>query len=335
MGTNAPNAILAINSLDRFTGKLPGGQTNQALGNALQAQYDNKGQPCNDFTIFSSGALIYGYMTKLIVSEIQIQYNVPTVLFGRNDTFWIIQASGGPSITYAEITIPYGYYTPEELAAVLEALILASDFQLIAPEFTVTYNATKNIFVFSSNNGIQFYFPSLAEIKTVTANPNYSNADFQNNLKCYRMLGMTVLNSNENTEGGFANVVQISTAVPNLLYTPYIDITSQVLTKYQNIKDTDTSASKLNSIIARIFLTGFGTSQILPNNAIGSAPFTVVQDLNNPKVIRWNRDEAIYNIDFQLRDQYGDLIWIDNSAQYSYATEFQMTLLCIEGERYE
>jgi hypothetical protein len=51
-------------------------------------------------------------------------------------------------------------------------------------------------------------------------------------------------------------------------------------------------------------------------------------DLNTPKVIQWSPDVAVPSIDFQLRDCYGDLIPGDVER---YPTEFQMTLLCIEG----
>jgi hypothetical protein len=53
-------------------------------------------------------------------------------------------------------------------------------------------------------------------------------------------------------------------------------------------------------------------------------------DLNTPKVIRWNKDEALNSVDFQLFDYYGDRIywtWENN-------TEFQMTLVCQEDEDY-
>jgi hypothetical protein len=82
-----------------------------------------------------------------------------------------------------------------------------------------------------------------------------------------------------------------------------------------------------------------GTPNQLANIPLGSSPFTVVQDMNSPKVIRWNRDEAVNSLDFQLRDQYGDLIFFSNFQnnqfeQTFYNTEFQMTVLCTEGERY-
>ncbi len=317
----ASNAMLAINSLDRY---IVGGHSGpNTTANALFAEYLNYPPYCNDFQIQSPGALLYGYMTKLIVSQVQLQYNIPTVVPGKNDQFFIQDAN--TAIKYL-ITIPYGFYTPIELAAVLQIAILQSDIVFLAPLFTVTYNNINgNIggFLFQGNDGFRFNFPSLEELDLQQAIIS---------LKAYKLIGMNIFNVQPATQ-------QESKSALTWLYTQYIDITSETLTKYQNIKDSDTSAQKLNSIIARIYLSGVGVPNQLGNSVLGSAPFIVVQDLNSPKIIRWNRDEAINSLDFQLRDMYGDLIFISNYAnnafeQTFYNTEFQMTLLCIEGERH-
>ena len=62
--------------------------------------------------------------------------------------------------------------------------------------------------------------------------------------------------------------------------------------------------------------------------SLGCQPFIMTADLNTPKTCRWSVDEAVYELDFQLYDQYGDLIYWDNI----FPTEFQMTLLATEGE---
>jgi hypothetical protein len=122
---------------------------------------------------------------------------------------------------------------------------------------------------------------------------------------------------------------QISFDYPNFLYTPYIDIYSDVLTNYQNIKDTNTSVQKPKGLVARIYVSGTGQIQITGStSALGTAPFVMTSDLNSPKVIRWSPDVAVPSIDFQLLDQYGD--FIPGGAQ-GFSTEFQMTLLCVEG----
>ena len=327
-----PNAILAINSLDRCIS----GSAQQPLGSALNAIFLQIAPPCNNLQIQSPGALIYGYIDKIVVSQIQLQYGVPTVIPGRNDKFWIFQG-GNPTPSFAEITIPFGFYTPTELAAVLQALILNTNIGSLAPNFRVTYNVATNRFIFESQTiNYLFFFPTLFELETALS-PNFSLADYQDLLKTYTLLGM----SNENTDKltGVGLTTQGSTNTPTFLYTPYVDIISETLTKYQNVKDTDSSAQKLNSMVSRIYLSGIGIPQAVNAEPVGSRPFVFTQDLNSPKVIRWSRDEAVNTLDFQLRDQYGDLLFTTGASTGGgrpivYNTEFQMTLLCVEKNRY-
>lgn len=332
-----PNAILAINSLDRY--QYNTGTLSQLTQGLVAKLYDIPPYP-NNFQITSPGALIYGYLHKIVISQIQLQYNVPTIVPGKNDFFVMYQAGTVPGIAIAAIVIPFGFYTPQELAAVLQTLILASDFGISenAPNFTVTYDIEHNAFNFNSNNpAFLFYFPFQAELLVV--NPTYTGEEILTIYRTYNLLGITITNSGTFIDGGLEE--QISGASINFLYTPYIDIVSEVLTKYQNVKDTDSSAKKLNSIIARFYLSGVGIPQAVDGLPVGSRPFTVVQDLNSPKIMRWSPDEAVNSIDFQLRDQYGDLLFVrgptsdvGNPVAGTYYTEFQMTLLCVEKNRY-
>ena len=319
------SAILAVNSLDRYS-KGTGRMAPSWDGVALVAQFNGVGQACNDFTIQSAGALIYGYINKIQVAQTQIQYNIPTVVPNRNDLFYFEFESN-----FYQITIPFGYYTPEELAAVLESEIRVAipvqggSVNPLLAVFTVQYEALTG-FIFKTNNGRDFGFLDIDQfIQFETAN------DISKILRAYRLLGMDL----SNTGGG--NVEQQSSNTPVFLYTPYIDIISQTLTKYQKVKDTNSSPQKQSDIIARIYLAGTGNPQIISGDInsfpLGSRPFTVVQDMNYCKTMRWSKDEAVNSLDFQLKDQYGELIFQSDPENVDiYYTEFQMTLLCIEEQ---
>lgn len=321
MATGAPNAILAINSLDRYIVVLSG-QGNQPISNVIYDQYLQYEPYSNNFTIPSPSALIYGYINRIVISQIQLQYCIPTVIPDRNNRFFIgvgINPPLGPGVKYP-VTIPYGFYTPDEMADMLTIQI--NDVpQLGALNFTVSYNPADG-FVFTAVNDT-FYFPGPSRISTA---PGESVESALVALKTYKMLGIT--GNNQDTE-----LKQISTSYPNFLYTPYIDIFSDTLTNYQNIKDTNTSIAKPKGLIARVYLSGNGSLQSQSQTmALGSAPFVVTADMNSPKIIQWSRDVAVNAIDFQLRDCYGDLIPA-GPEEGAYSTEFQMTLLCVEDER--
>ena len=295
---------------------IAGGNAQQPRQNALIDQFFNSQPYCNNFTITSPGALIYGYINRIVVSQIQLQYNIPTICFNRNDRLVIFSETTGID----EIQIPFGFYTPDELAIALTALFAATP-ALLPLNLVATYDRLRG-FTFTSQANIDFAFPSPQFLFASGRSVNTVNIV----LKTYKVFGMNVENSEVD---GLNADTQVSYEYPNFLYTPYIDIYSDVLTNYQNIKDTNTSVAKPKGLVARIYLSGVGSPVIQTGTtALGSTPFVMTADLNAPKVIKWSPDVAVPSIDFQLRDCYGDLIPGDTER---YPTEFQMTLLCIEG----
>lgn len=292
-------------------------KTSQPRSNALIGQYRNLSPYCNRFTVSSPGALIYGYIDRIIVSQIQLQYNIPTICLGRNDTLGFTWANGA---NYTLITIPFGFYSPDELATAVQAIIAAT-VSLAPLQLTVAFNE-RNGYTFTSGNNTGFSFPSVDYLIFSNISQNQINKI----LKTYKTFGINVENSELFNPAGLP--VQTSYEYPNFLYTPYIDIYSDVLTNYQKIKDTNTSTEKPKGLIARILLAGVGNPQFTTgSSALGSTPFIMTADLNTPKVIQWSQDVAVPSIDFELKDCYGELIPGDVER---YPTEFQMTLLCIE-----
>jgi len=362
-----PNAILAISSTDRYIANLPG-KVNQPFSNTAEAQWLGGLPLSNDFSISAPSALINGYIEKIIVSQIQLEYYVPTIIPGRNDTLLINIESPVGSSTFIpiKITIPYGFYKPSELANLLQALItLYAD--AIIPDFdgfivsynqgSTPYQSNTNVlnlsvgFVFEpSDSARRIYFPLPS-----TEVPGLSPNEFTTVYRTYRLLGLTQQNANPSNQ-------QFSSAAPTFLYTPYIDIYSDNLTNYQRLKDTDSSTSKRKGLIARLYLSGVGqpqaTSEIsnlaelafnfngedgtgtlssVSTDALGSSPFIMTYDLNSPKVINWTPDVAVNSLDFQMRDCYGDLLFCQGNPVGAYNgevfnTEFQMTLLCVEKD---
>lgn len=295
---------------------LSGGNPQQPKQNAIIGQYRNLAPYCNNFLITSPGALIYGYIHRIAVSQIQLQYNIPTICFNRNDRLAIFSLTTGVDL----VQIPFGFYTPDEFASTLTALFAATP-ALVPLGLNVQYDLLRG-FTFTSQTNIQFAFPT----PELLLGSNISQDVINIILKTYRVFGINV----ENSEiAGLITDVQVSFEYPNFLYTPYIDIYSDILTNYQTVKDTNTSVEKPKGLVARIYLSGVGSPQYTTGTqALGSSPFIMTADLNTPKIIQWSPDVAVPSLDFQLRDCYGDLIPGDVER---YPTEFQMTLLCMEG----
>jgi hypothetical protein len=361
------NAILAISSTDRYITNKPG-QVNQPVSNTVVAQWRGGFPYSNDFSIDSPNALINGYIEKIVISQIQLQYNLPTIIPGRNDIIAIdIESSAGSGVFIPlRVVIPYGFYTPDELAALVATMINLSAGQVIPgfeaiivgynqgsiPNSTQTNALFLDVgFVFeAADPAIRIYFPL-----PTTEVPGLTPDEFNTVFKTYKLFGLTQLNTIPQNK-------QQSQAPPIFLYTPYIDIYSDALTNYQKLKDTDSSTSKRKGLISRLYLSGVGQPQLtssvgtiselnfdyngeegtgtISSNvsiALGSYPFIITYDMNSPKVIKWTTDSAINSLDFQLRDCYGDLLFTSTEPTGVYNgetfnTEFQMTLLCIEGE---
>jgi hypothetical protein len=298
-----------------LTVTLSGGNPQQPKQNAIIGQYRNLAPYCNSFLISSPGALIYGYINRIVVSQIQLQYNIPTICFNRNDRLAIFSLTTGVDI----VQIPFGFYTPDEFATTLTALFAATP-ALVPLGLNVQYDLLRG-FTFTSQTNIEFAFPT----PELLLGSNVTQDVINIILKTYKVFGMNV----ENSEiAGLVTDTQVSFEYPNFLYTPYIDIYSDILTNYQTVKDTNTSVEKPKGLVARIYLSGVGSPQYTTGTqALGSTPFIMTADLNTPKIIQWSPDVAVPSLDFQLRDCYGDLIPGDVER---YPTEFQMTLLCIE-----
>ena len=310
--------IFSAQVLQRRSVTSPG---NQPVQSSLLNSYQSAPPFANNFIISSPGALIYGYMKKLIVSQIQVQYNVPTVNEDMNDFFVLYSQTKGD---FYNIVIPNGFYTGTNLAAVLQVIIQQTtgnpQGQPPIADMIVTYSPTVGFSFSSATDTFSFVAPSYLKGQF-----NYPDVQVTNIYKTLRLLGMTPKNDVQDDQ-------QISDAFPIFLYTPYIDIYSDILTNYQTIKDTNTSVLKNKGLIARVYVSGTG----LQNTAdLGTVPFTFIADLNSPKIIQWSPDIAVPSIDFQVYDQYNQLLPMGPVIQSvsndnKHQTEFQITLLCTE-----
>jgi hypothetical protein len=320
------NPITATVTIDRPTTSTSAGpetliwdftDTVSPFNSFLQQIYLESPPFSNNFTLQSPTSYIYGYVNKIVVSQIQIEYNVPTVNTNLNDKFYIVDASTLPYHTFHLITIPNGFYYADELAAAIQTLIRAA-----TPFTTMTVQfVPRDGFVFASAAPYanDFYFPDIANLQAYLFT-NYTNT-ITNVLKTYRLLGITIQNSNPALE-------QRSAAYPNFLYTSFIDIFSDSLTNYQDVKDTNSSVPNPKGLMSRIYISSTGNIQSTTStSALGTEPFIMTSDLNNPKIIKWTPDVAVTQIDIQLRDQYGNFL---PGPEQGYPTEFQMTLLCSE-----
>lgn len=289
------SALLCIDSEDRYAN----GQTDQTLA-TLDRLLTGSINPGNQFSIQKNQPLLYGIFKRVGLVQLQLQYRVPTIVTGVNDVF-ILDISGGAIVP---ITLDGGYYSATTLAAEIQSKVLAAAGPPI-PGFTCVYDPLYGGFTMAQGAGtVEFRFGA------VVVGPG-SLGDAR------ALLTLGAQQSNFN----YATTQFLGT--PQLLYTRYIDIVSQRLAKFQRVKDADTLPTNKSNILTRVYLTPPGQRA---DPAVVTGPLDICVDPNTPKHSMWSVDEAIYELDFQLYDEYGQLLYW--SPEYN--TEFQLTLLASE-----
>jgi hypothetical protein len=100
-----------------------------------------------------------------------------------------------------------------------------------------------------------------------------------------------------------------------MTYTRYIDIVSSNLCKKQNVKDGSTQPAELfnNSILARIYICNNANESRFDSvdgcNIVGTRPYQLYKMFDSPKYIYWDAREFINNVDLQVRDDSGDILY--------------------------
>ena len=272
--------------------------------------------------------VLNGYFTRLVITQLQFQWNIPTIFPGYNDAFSIVLEDGGPPVT-ADITIPFGFYSISEIAAAIVTAVTAPG--VVGTAFT---NAGFAVDVIDNSLEFSVTAPNTIWISepdpTFTTEPSY--------YKCYYTLG---INANIIGFGNTASSLRGSPAP--MLATRWLDICSSLMTKFQKVKDTTTlPQDKTSDVISRVYamapnVASYGATA--PTGTLAGAvttyainqpfagPWIMTIDYNNPKYIKWSSEEPLGNFDIQVRDEYGDQMpW-----SVEYPTEYQFTILASES----
>lgn len=288
-------AQILIDSLDRFPNGWPTSFP-EAVSNSSSQWRLNLQQ-----------IVLNGYLTRIGVSQIMFQWNLPTIVADYND----ILSFTFDGTDYST-TLTGGWYNVDDMATMLQ-----DQMNAVSPgaTFTVTWDAEFGVFQFDAGAGHTCTFPVVA--------PPALKQEF----RTYHTVGIL---------GGIPAAQVVRGVTPTMVATRYIDICSTYLTKYQRIKDANTLPSNISSTcIARVFAVPLNSASLVhgalplsdPQNP-GSAPFVLTVDYTFPKQIAWNPDEAINNFDIELRDEDGDLVPYD--PENHIMCEYNIVLLASE-----
>jgi hypothetical protein len=280
-------------------------------------------------TINKQAPLMFGYMTRIALTEINFAWATPNVNDRNNTlTYEVGVVSGGFFVvvgTY-RVALSNSFHTPAELATSLEIalnnVIISPGEQLI---WAVNYIPRESYFsldLSGSTSTTQYYYRILPPGKTYTINGTATDQSSNDPVFTGRvdddltyMMGLTQSSQIANTF-----FTEVRSGFASCQYTPYVDIVSSILTKNQNVHDNDSSIRNGQSKLARIYLSHPGavnqftinaTGTTTECNIVGVRPFVIHREFQTPKVISWNTTENVDIVDLQVLDHRGYPIFIE------------------------
>jgi YD repeat-containing protein len=274
-------------------------------------------QPQNDFTIQKRQTFVSGFFNRIALTEVRIPFCAPNVNPRNNK---VIVSTGSPVANYT-ITIPTGYYTPTELATELDAQLTA-DISGGGQTWAVAYD----------DQGAAF---------SIISNQAFSLIPYAYDTPAQTLKGLYfMMNFGANTNG----TTLLGNPYPPMQYTNYIDICSRTLTQYQNVKDNSTRENQTPAVVARVYLNNFINENLGDGDTSakltwpGCRPQMVHRIYNVPKYSSWNPGAFVDQVDIQLRDDAGNLLYyadsqtpnVDDGGVYN-SNDFQLTFHCSEN----
>jgi len=381
-------AQLSVSSTDRYNNHVGGFSSTTATTSS-------------SFIFQRQGYLLNGYFTRLALTQVQFQYNLPTIVattdaYTGNEKFVIVypsgytslsqqivqvlQPGGGSSVTMTmptnlgagaftvgedvgivgtvtttaslqgfvsswnnvtgllvinpvtnvsgftpnpaaqtwsvtstannyTISITQGFYTPTTLAAAIQAAVRTAT---AAATFTCTWNTAPNLNVFTFGDTTPFFFGFPQSLST--SYPANEATRFYNTIGATPNMFSPAATS-------------MTSGIPTMQFTRWIDICSSGLTKFQRVKDSTTlPVDSYTTTLARLYQSPPGNPP-LRTSFNSEYPYTWTVDFQTPKYIKWDVKEVLSNFDLQLKDEYGTLLWW--SPQYG--CEYAFTLLASES----
>lgn len=279
------------------------------------------------FAISKNESLMNGFFTRVGITEINLPWSIPNVN-KKTNTIAVITTGTYASTTL--VNIPIGFYTPAELAAQVQASVIAINVALAG--FTITFSDVGSPY-FTYSTGDAGLFIQFAPVPYNTSGYPYPASTKQ----LFNLLGFTGLNT---LPGFFAG----QGGYTFCQFTRYVDICCFQLTNNQALKD-QTSQPVARDMLARIYLGNANS----PGNIStadanycppGCAPFVLYKEFATPKQIQWIPNQPIPGyLVFQLFDDSGapltEVVQFPATASPIYATagtlDWSMTMMVSEN----
>jgi hypothetical protein len=232
-----------------------------------------------DFQITKSQSIQNGFFSRVGVTEVVLEWQIPNINRDLSNNFLNVDISGASGLVFGtNVVVTQGFYTVKEL---LDSLVIELN------TLTSTTGSTFSVVAVEGNTyGI--------EINSGVWKVNMTELN-----RFLRFVDDVDLKVNAPLNGA-----------PYLVPYRYLDFISDQLTYNQDLKDNST-ASINRDVLCRWYmatdeppaLDAYGFPIFL-----GYTPFTLRRLFNPPKQIKWDSSQPLGNISFRVYDEAGDLL---------------------------
>jgi len=288
-----------------------------STANLMIDSTDATGGNASSFAITRNASIMNGYFTRLGVSEVVLDWNIPNVADALGNTTFTISAP--VSLT---VTLPASMYT---VAQCLEriAIQLTASIQALGSPYATSY------FAITQSTAVT---PLITLVDTSqTRLVFWTGASGSQVLTTFTTTQTTLLSQ----LGGSAGVQDATLGLPfantaNLQTTRYLDFVSPDLTYCQSLKDNSTQVVGAGrNVLCRWYMAWDNPP---PNDKygfpiqMGYQPFSVRRLFSPAKQIKWEPNLPVGNVNFQVYNSAGTLQYSGNGTQGSAGYNWLMTI---------
>lgn len=298
------SALFTVSSIDRY-GSI-GDKRNTAVPTSPY-----------DFTIRKKESLLNGFFTRMGITEISFPFALQNVS-GSTTQLGVIFNNGGGNVP-SVFQVDSGFYTPPQIAALLQTYIRTLDATLAAA--TVIYGPLGSpVFAIDTTTTTTLEFTPIGQDPATFPYP-------PSQIQMFDMLGMSADNRQTVTVGG----TQVYFSSPTFFQKyQYLDIVSTLMTGNQNLKDSTTSPVDRN-ILCRLYIDYENSYNVPADDPLfapaGTTPLTIYRKYPVPKFVQWDVKQPIGQLNFQVYDQDGVLL---ESRPKSTDMDWKMSVLVSE-----
>ena len=256
--------------------------------------------------------LLSGFFTRIGITEVQLNWNVPNISSELANTTLVVDVSNSGINTYSA-TLPVGYYTVQQA---LDRIVLQLNTDLGSDQFYVDLS------------GVQFGQVGLWTKAGYEFRINFASSSYLP----YQLGFDTVDDTYSSKKIIFS---------PDLRPFSYIDFVSSQLTYCQNLKDGSSTPQDVD-VMCRLYFNWDGSYTSYDGYGLpilfGYKPDRLLRQFATPKMIKWDNIQPIGNLNIQIygRRVFGDLLNVSvQPPRYvqitpyilsDFGTNYQMTL---------